>query len=178
MSATDPVLSVELGARPIRVLLLEDEPGDAALVEAMLRDAGLEGEIMWVATIADAVTALQEHRVDCILCDLGLPDGRGIDALDRVLEASGSVPVVVLTGHTEDRLGSLAVHRGAADYLRKGRVDADLLRRAVTYALGRRQVTDRLRESEERFRALFDNAPLGQLCLSLDGLVASATRRR
>ncbi|NMR20628.1 SpoIIE family protein phosphatase [Cellulomonas fimi] len=119
----------------MRVLLVEDDDGDAILVEALFEDAGLEVELVRVRTIDEAVHALD---VDCVLLDLGLPDAVGLDALNHLLEA-GAPAVVVLTGLSGADVGLQAVAAGAQDYLVKGEADAELLGRAVRYAIQRRR---------------------------------------
>ncbi|MFI2752666.1 PP2C family protein-serine/threonine phosphatase [Cellulomonas sp. P22] len=127
--------------RTMRVLLVEDDDGDALLVEESLLDAGLDVRIVRARTIREA---LEHLDVDCVLLDLGLPDAMGLDALDRLL-AAGAPAVVVLTGLAGSDLGLEAVSCGAQDYLVKGEVDGSTLGRAVRYAVQRRrlEVTDR-----------------------------------
>ncbi|PJI94480.1 PP2C family protein-serine/threonine phosphatase [Luteimicrobium subarcticum] len=120
----------------IRVLLVEDDEGDALLVHENLQDAAIDVELQHVRTLGEALGALD---VDCVLLDLGLPDGVGIPALRRVLDA-GAPAVVVLTGLSGDEAGMLAVAAGAQDYLVKDEVDGRLLARSVRYAVQRRRL--------------------------------------
>lgn len=130
--------------RQIRLLLVEDDDGDAVLVSEHLEDAGLDVALTWVRTLDEAVDALD---VDCVLLDLGLPDATGIPALERLL-AAGAPAVVVLTGLSGGDTGVEAVAAGAQDYLVKDEVDAHRLSRAVRYAVQRRRL-------EETDRALY-----------------------
>ncbi|GIG38534.1 PP2C family protein-serine/threonine phosphatase [Cellulomonas phragmiteti] len=123
---------------PLRILVVEDDEGDAVLVREHLQDGGLVHETVWVRTVDEALAHLD---VDCVLLDLGLPDAMGLAALQRVL-AAGAPPVVVLTGLTGTDAGVEAVAAGAQDFLVKGDVDADLLARAVRYAVQRRRLED------------------------------------
>ncbi|UZN04925.1 PP2C family protein-serine/threonine phosphatase [Cellulomonas sp. S1-8] len=123
---------------PLRILVVEDDEGDALLVREHLADGGLAHETVWVRTVDDALLHLD---ADCVLLDLGLPDAMGLGALQRVL-AAGAPPVVVLTGLTDTDAGVEAVAAGAQDFLVKGDVDADLLARAVRYAVQRRRLED------------------------------------
>lgn len=122
----------------LRILVVEDDEGDALLVREHLQDGGLPHEVTWVRTVDEALLHLD---ADCVLLDLGLPDAMGLSALERVL-AAGSPPVVVLTGLTGSDAGVEAVAAGAQDFLVKGEVDADLLARAVRYAVQRRRLED------------------------------------
>lgn len=123
---------------PLRILLVEDDEGDALLVREHLQDGGIAHALVWARSVDEALTRLD---VDCVLLDLGLPDAMGLGALERVL-AAGAPPVVVLTGLTGGDAGVAAVAAGAQDYLVKGDVDADLLARAVRYAVQRRRLED------------------------------------
>ncbi|WP_421733343.1 PP2C family protein-serine/threonine phosphatase [Cellulomonas sp.] len=123
---------------PIRLLLVEDDEGDAILVREHLADAGLDVALSWVRTLDEAIDNL---HVDLVLLDLGLPDAMGIGALERLL-AAGAPAVVVLTGLAGSDIGLQAVAAGAQDYLVKGEVDGELLGRSVRYAIQRRRLED------------------------------------
>ncbi len=123
---------------PMRILVVEDDEGDALLVQEHLYDAGLAHETVWVRTVDEA---LENLDVDCVLLDLGLPDAMGLGALQRVLDA-GAPPVVVLTGLTGTDAGLEAVAAGAQDFLVKGDVHPDVLARSVRYAVQRRRLED------------------------------------
>ncbi|WP_307802485.1 PP2C family protein-serine/threonine phosphatase [Cellulomonas fengjieae] len=123
---------------PIRLLLVEDDEGDAVLVREHLADAGLDVDLSWVRSLDEAIDHL---NVDLVLLDLGLPDAMGIGALERLL-AAGAPAVVVLTGLSGTDIGLQAVAAGAQDYLVKGEVDGELLGRSVRYAIQRRRLED------------------------------------
>lgn len=134
----------------LHLLLVEDDDGDALLVEELLRDAGLDSDVTRAWSLEAAVDALAVP-VDCILLDLGLPDASGLDALVRLRDASDAA-VVVLTGLDDADRGLEAVGAGAHDYLVKGTVDGEALGRAVRYAVERRR-GDRERRSQEELQA-------------------------
>lgn len=137
--------------RAMRVLLVEDDAGDAFLVGELLAEADAPVDLSVVSTIAEATTAV--GTVDCVLLDLDLPDASGLDALSTLLSARPHVAVCVLTGLAEEKLGADALAHGAQDYLVKGRVDGVVLERAIRYAVERRRAEDgalRLREAELR----------------------------
>jgi serine phosphatase RsbU (regulator of sigma subunit) len=125
-----------LDGGPIAVLLVEDDDGDALLVEEHLSDAGLDARLVRARTLDEATARLD---VDCVLLDLGLPDSVGLGALQTLLSA-GAPAVVVLTGRTDTETGLQAVAAGAQDYLVKGEVDGELLGRSVRYAVQRRRL--------------------------------------
>lgn len=135
---------VHSGAPPaddetLRILVVEDDEGDALLVREHLLDAGLAHETVWVRSVDEALLHLD--GADCVLLDLGLPDAMGLGALERVL-AAGAPPVVVLTGLTGSDAGVRAVAAGAQDFLVKGDVHPGLLGRSVRYAVQRRRLED------------------------------------
>ncbi|GIF12192.1 PP2C family protein-serine/threonine phosphatase [Actinoplanes teichomyceticus] len=135
----------------LRILLVEDDEGDAFLVRELLTEAGAPFEL----TVA---TSLREARdliagAECVLLDLGLPDAEGIDGLRKLLAVAGGAAVCVLTGRSDEHLGVQAVAEGAQDYLVKGQVDGVWLVRALRYAVERKRADEnarRLREVELR----------------------------
>jgi diguanylate cyclase (GGDEF)-like protein/PAS domain S-box-containing protein len=116
---------------------------------------------------------MAEH-VDVVLLDLSLPDSFGLATLARVKEARPLVPVVVLTGTNDEVLALDALRRGAQDYLVKGGGDGELVRRAIRYAIERSRIEVALRLSEDRFRAVFQNAGVGVVLSEVDGRFVQA----
>ena len=136
----------------IGVLLIEDDDGDALLVEELLAESSFDARLVRRRTLRDAFIELRAD-VECVLLDLCLPDASGLESLGRVRAAAPGTPVIVLTGDDDEAAGEAAVQAGAQDYLVKGRVDGDLLARAIRYAVGRRQaeeVQQQLRVAEVR----------------------------
>ena len=139
----------------LSLLLVEDDRGDAVLVEDLIADAVADIEVVWAQSMAHAERALASARPDCVLLDLNLPDANGIDALDRIAKRDATVPIVVLTGLNDEYFGASAVAAGAQDYLVKGRVEPEMLRRALLYAIERKRaelITADLHASELRAR--------------------------
>jgi serine phosphatase RsbU (regulator of sigma subunit) len=122
----------------LRVLLVEDDDGDAFLFEELLRDADLEVAVLRERTVAAAEQVLPAD-VACVVLDLGLPDADGLAALHRLRAAAPGVPMLVLTGLSDSARGLEAVAAGAQDYLVKGRVDGELLARSIRYAIERQR---------------------------------------
>jgi CheY-like chemotaxis protein len=141
-------------AEPESVLLVEDDAGDALLVEELLADSGVQASLTWVRSLAEAKDeATRTPAPGCVLLDLHLPDVQGIDAVTQLLAAAPSAPVVVLTGLAEESAGLAAVAAGAQDYLIKGQAPPDVFGRAIRYAAQRKQV-------EQASAALQVSAPL------------------
>ena len=152
------------GAGPRSILLVEDNPGDARLIEELLKEVEPRGagpledrqevEFRHVDTLSAGLDRLEEGHVDVLLLDLGLPESRGIETLERVLEAEADVPVVVLTGQPESDLGVEAVSRGAQEYLVKDDVTPEVLGRTIEYAIERKEVERQLRRRNEELAIL------------------------
>jgi serine phosphatase RsbU (regulator of sigma subunit) len=124
-------------ARPA-ILLIEDDHGDAVLVQACLADAGIgDSEVTWVRTYADAFAALDDEP-GCILLDLGLPDAAGVPAVQALALAAPNTPVIVLTGRQE-RDGGDSLAAGAQDYLVKDSLNGEVLERSIRYAVERKR---------------------------------------
>jgi serine phosphatase RsbU (regulator of sigma subunit) len=123
----------------LSVLLVEDDRADALLVEELIADAAADITFAWAQSISDAERELARARPDCVLLDLNLPDANGIDALERIGKGDPSIPIVVLTGLNDEHFGISAVASGAQDYLIKGRVEPENLRRALLYAIERKR---------------------------------------
>lgn len=139
----------------IDLLLVEDNLADADLIEELLADSQLSTyKITAVDRLADAIAHLKSESFDVILLDLSLPDSHGLETLEQVVLNAQTLPVLVLTGLTDRELAVQAVREGAQDYLVKGKFDCDLLLRAISYALERKQTLEELRRSEERYHKL------------------------
>jgi serine phosphatase RsbU (regulator of sigma subunit) len=138
-----------------RLLLVEDDDGDALLVRELLAD-GLPGaRVERVTTLAEARRAVR--HVDCVLLDVGLPDAAGTVGVEQLVADAPDTAVVVLTGAASERLGIGAVAAGAQDYLVKGRVDDQLLARSVRYAVERQRAARLTRDLFEAERRRADN---------------------
>jgi len=136
---------------PIRILLVEDDDGDALLVEELFAVSGAQIELVRAITLADARRE-QLDQIDCVLLDLDLPDAHGLAALHKLKTDRAEMSVLVLTGFDDERRGVQAVAAGAQDYLVKGQIDGQGLARAVRYAVERRRA-DEARQQLELARA-------------------------
>ena len=134
----------------LRILLVEDNPADADLVQEALAATNPRVDILHVELISDALERAAGGDRDVVLLDLNLPDAYELGGFRRFREAFPDLPVVVLTGASDERLGARAVAEGAQDYLAKGS-DAQVLLRTLRYAVERQQYSERARLlAEER----------------------------
>jgi serine phosphatase RsbU (regulator of sigma subunit) len=137
----------------VSILLVEDDKGDAILVQACLEEVGIpSASVTWCRSLGEALNHLRDTRYECVLLDLGLPDAMGIDAVQQVVAASADASVIVLTGRLESG-GTEALAVGAQDYLVKDTINGELLERSIRYAGERRRVSSarlQLREANLR----------------------------
>jgi Flp pilus assembly CpaE family ATPase len=128
------------GEAPIRVLLIEDNPGDAGLVRAMLAESlGARFIVEWVQSLQTGMTRLGLGEIDIVLLDLSLPDSQGLGGLTAVRIAAPDVPVVIMTGFANQDIAQQAVRLGAQDYLIKGAINGDALARILHFAILRQR---------------------------------------
>lgn len=139
----------------IRVLLVEDNPGDVRLFRELIRDAGPSGfEFEVVGRLADAIARVERGGIGLVLSDLSLPDSQGLATFQALRRAVPDVPIIVLSGLANEALAVQAVHEGAQDYLVKGvgLGDGHLLVRAMQYAIERASVGRQLERYAEELR--------------------------
>jgi diguanylate cyclase (GGDEF)-like protein/PAS domain S-box-containing protein len=152
------------------VLLVEDDPADARLIQAALAGTGDSPfRVEWVTRLSDALERLGRQGFEVVLLDLTLPDGQGLEAFDQVFQAAPDSLILVLSGLTDEETARQAVERGAHDYFAKGHVDAHWLPRALRYVIEGKAARRALQSSEARFRAMSDSSPLGIFVSAADG---------
>jgi len=145
MKGTAPVdqAGEEPGAR--RVLLVEDNPGDAELVRAALDEAERRVELDHVERLDQALVRLSARGADAVLLDLSLPDANGLEGVERIRVAHSDLPIVVLTGGSPGSARD-ALRAGAQDYLWKGELDGHAVERAIEHAIERQRHAEREQE--------------------------------
>lgn len=136
----------------MRILIVEDNPADAALVRTLLEDSGVLDPCI-ASRLSEAVAVLRDREFDVALLDMSLPDGQGLEALQRIRRAAPHLPIVILSGQQDEALATTAVQAGAQDYLVKGYVSELTLARALRYAIERQQLHDRLAASVEELQS-------------------------
>ncbi len=156
----------------IKILLVEDNPADADLLAELLEvSVGIEWELVSVEFLHEALAHLSKQPFDVVLLDLSLPDSRGLETLTRLREVAPDTAMVVMTGLDDEAIALESVRLGAQDYVVKGQITTQLLVRTIRYAIERSQTFQMLRESERRFKAIFDSSFQLTKLLTPEGIV-------
>jgi PAS domain S-box-containing protein len=152
--------------KPMRILVIEDHPGDARLLQEYLAEVGPDRfAITHADRLASGLPHLSQPGIDVVLLDLTLPDSDGVETLTRVQAHAPSVPIVVLTGRDDDAVAVQLLQAGAQDYLVKGQVSSPLLMRALRYATERKHAQDKLM----LYREIFANSTEAIAIIDLHG---------
>jgi PAS domain S-box-containing protein len=171
----DQNIPVSSSIIPIRLLLVEDNPGDARLVYEMLRNQ-LHIKLEVADCLAACMMRLDQGGIDLVLLDLGLGDSQGLDTLTSVAHTHPAMPVVALTGLDDDALALRTVQAGGQDYLTKNTVTPEILRRTIRHAFERKRVESQIKtalealtRSEENFRRSLEDSPMGVRIATVKG---------
>lgn len=167
---------------PIDVLLVEDNPGDARLIELMLQgEQAVRYQVHKAGDLHSALQSLNAQEKDIVLLDLSLPDCQGLEGLQKLQSVIPDMPVVVLTGNSDQDQALQAVAIGAQDYLIKGEADQTLLHRSVRYALERqrwqsdiKQKNAALESSQANLHLLVEENSSGLLIVNHQGIILFA----
>jgi PAS domain S-box-containing protein len=136
--------------KSLRILLVEDSPSDAALLQENILLSGVkDSRVHVVQSLHEAADYLKNNHVDAVLLDLTLPDSSGLDTVREIGRIAPDLPVVVLTGTDDEKMGIEAVRMGVQDYLVKGRADGQIIIRAIHYAIERKQMDNALRQARD-----------------------------
>jgi diguanylate cyclase (GGDEF)-like protein/PAS domain S-box-containing protein len=154
------------------LLLVEDNPGDARLLREMLVTPGSNRmELRQTGCMSEAEKYLEEHAVDIVLLDLGLPDTEGLEAVRRARAVAPRVPLVVLSGLDDESLAVRALQEGAQDYLVKGQIEARGLLRVLRYAVERKITEDALFVEKERAQITLNCIGDAVICTDFSGQI-------
>ncbi|MCB0663244.1 MAG: response regulator, partial [Saprospiraceae bacterium] len=150
------------------ILLIEDNPADADLINIYLKDVGFKFELYQAETLQEGFELIESIEIELVLLDLTLPDSSGFKTVTAYLEHASEVPLIVLTGLNNEIIGNQAIKAGAQDFLVKGQIDEKQLGRSIRYALQRFKTQAKLEETarvlavnEKRFQEAQELAHFG-----------------
>lgn len=133
--------------KAIKVLLLEDNAFDADILQEILDEATTSDiSLVWIDRLSLAQEKIEQEKPDIALIDMNLPDSDGLKTLFKLQEIAATLPVIVLSGHTDEAIAIEAVQRGAQDYLVKGQYTCDSIVRSILYAIERKQMSIQMEE--------------------------------
>lgn len=145
------------------ILLVEDNPGDVELIKIILsRGNEKKFKLHSKTDLHSALAFLSENKkIDIVLMDLGLPDSSGLDGLKKIKNRFPDLPVVVITGNNDEKMGEAALDMGAQDYIVKGLIPEQYLVQVIKYAIQRQDADVQIRQSEGKYRGIVDNIGIG-----------------
>lgn len=156
----------------INILLVEDSASDAKLLQQTLWHLGGERwQVVHFERLSEAIDSCSKSTFDIVLLDLFLPDSKGLNTLAEFYAAAPNIPIVVLAKFDDEDIALQAVAKKAQDYLIKGQITPNLLRRTIRYAIDRGQILKQLKESEHRLRAVFEQTFQSMALLTLEGII-------
>jgi PAS domain S-box-containing protein len=162
---------------PVRLLLVDDDREQLALIDAALSRTHLDYRIEWSPGYDDALARLDAGGVDLCLVDYLLDGINGLDLIRDAVARGIETPMVMLTAHGSAEVSLQALEAGAVDYLAKGTVDAELLERTVRYAMERARIMSELRRNEERLRTIVARSPMAIFAADREGVIEFADGR-
>ena len=150
--------------KTIRLLTIEDNPGDYRLIQEMLNEAkGVKFEVQTANRFSAGIECLRKGNIDIVLLDLSLPDSEGLDTFKSVHAMVPEVPTVILTAIKDEALAAKAVQEGAQDYLIKGSIDGNLLVHSIRYAIERKKAEKIMQELQTKLAYANKMAAVGTL---------------
>ncbi|HNB50823.1 MAG TPA: response regulator [Anaerolineales bacterium] len=155
---------LSLPAQTFRLLLVEDNPADANFLQETFQATNDPiFNLVWVRSLASALEQLAESNFDLILLDLYLPDSIGQHTFSQVHTFTSYTPIIILSGTQDENLAVRVVREGAQDYLRKGQVDGEVLKRSISYAIERQRLLNELEAARQREQETREILALEQL---------------
>ncbi len=161
----------------ISVLVVEDNPGDARLINLYLKNAEEHiFEVKHVSYLADAITAIKDTFFNIVLLDLSLPDSSGVATISKLIETAPYTAIVVMTGIYDGLLAVNVIAAGAQDFLVKGDADATVLERIIINAMQRAEMHLQLQKAQESHHAVMESSNDAIITTNSDGLIQTWNR--
>jgi len=147
---------------PTRILIIEDNIRDVRLIQEMLKEVRhFNFEFTHAERLDKGLKCIENDVFDVLLLDLNLPDNTGLDTFIKARNGKSNLPIVILSGESDEETAIEAVHQGAQDYLMKGEVDGKLLARSIFYAIERKATEEELIKHRDHLEELVEKRTLG-----------------
>jgi diguanylate cyclase (GGDEF)-like protein/PAS domain S-box-containing protein len=154
---------------PLKILLIDDNPAIADDIRKALAEAGGGFQVEWVRRLADGIERLNQEGITAVLLELSLPDSRGMDTFDKLLNAAPDIPILILGSEVREDFAIEAIGRGAHDYIHPGHFDCYSLTRALRSAIARKAIEDALYAERERALVTLNSIGDAVLCTDIAG---------
>ncbi|MEN6329605.1 MAG: response regulator [Methanobacteriaceae archaeon] len=148
--------------KEIKILLVEDNPGDVVIIGEILKEIhGVKFKVTHSNKLHSGMENLKNNDFDILLLDLNLPDSQGLETFKNMNQKAPDLPIIILTGFSDEEMAISSVGEGAQDYLVKGQIDSQLLAKSIKYAIERKGIERELRKSEEKYRLMVEKIQSG-----------------
>ncbi len=155
----------------IRIMIVEDNPGDALILSEMLKEIyNDQFELVHFKRVDEGLKHINE-KFDILLLDLNLPDSHGVETFNIMNSHLPDLPIIILTGLADEDLSVNIVSEGAQDYLVKGQIDKQLLSRSIKYSIERKNIEIKLRKSEEKYKEMVEKIQTGLFVIDLNNQI-------
>ena len=145
----------------IHIMLVEDNPGDALIINEMLKEIYDDKfELAHFKRVDEGLKHIEED-FDILLLDLNLPDSHGVETFKTMNKHVPELPIIILTGLVDENLAINIVSEGAQDYLVKGQIDKQLLSKSIKYSIERKKIERDLKKSEEKYKQMVEKIESG-----------------
>ncbi len=163
----------------LKLLLIEDNPGDARLIREMLVSRDESGiDIEHADSLSKGLELLEKNKYDAMLLDLNLPDSDGYATIQKTGPYFAQIPVIILTGMGDEDVATSAIKEGAQDYLPKSELRSGILARSINYAIQRKKSEEALKESEARYRTLIETSGEGIWAVDTDDKIVFVNNKQ
>jgi PAS domain S-box-containing protein len=164
-----------LPAQNITILIIEDNPIDQVVLRENIKRTKLATEVILTAsTIRDAIDILENHKTGIIFLDLFLPDSTGLESFESIVNRFPGIPVIICSSLSDSEITLKAITLGAQDFLIKGHYDFDLLEKTILYSIERKKNLEIIRESNDRYNAIFNGVNDAIILSDDDGKIVQA----
>lgn len=137
----------------LKILLIEDNKSDQKIISKILDEAGLRHNLLKADTLNEGIEFMIGNDIDIILLDLGLPDSSGYKTLQKIIERTNSIPIIVLTGTQNSIIENLVIKAGAQDYLTKEKLSPVLITKIINNSIIRSGIINKFKEFNDELIA-------------------------